>query len=100
MTAINNLALLTGNIGRSGASPLSITGQCNAMGTRETGFSSSLPGYRKFESEKDRADLADALEYSRRAHSRQARARLSRHHRSGVGQKDSRTLDHRHQSGG
>jgi anaerobic selenocysteine-containing dehydrogenase len=58
VNAINNLALLTGNIGRSGASPLSITGQCNAMGTRETGFSSSLPGYRKFDSEKDRADLA------------------------------------------
>lgn len=56
--AINNLALLTGNIGRPGASPLSITGQCNAMGTREAGFTSSLPGYRKFESEADRAELA------------------------------------------
>jgi len=56
--AINNLALITGNIGRAGASPFSITGQCNAMGTRETGFSSSLPGYRKFESEDDRSELA------------------------------------------
>lgn len=58
VNAINNLALLTGNIGRAGASPFSITGQCNAMGTREAGFSSSLPGYRKFECFEDRAELA------------------------------------------
>ena len=49
VAAINNLAILTGNIGRAGASPFSITGQCNAMGTRESGFTSSMPGYRKFE---------------------------------------------------
>ncbi|PYX92430.1 MAG: molybdopterin oxidoreductase [Acidobacteria bacterium] len=55
---INNLALITGNIGRPGASPFSITGQCNAMGTRETGFTSSLPGYRKFENAEDRKELA------------------------------------------
>jgi anaerobic selenocysteine-containing dehydrogenase len=58
VNAINNLALITGQIGRPGASPLSITGQCNAMGTRETGFTSSLPGYRKFERESDRRELA------------------------------------------
>jgi anaerobic selenocysteine-containing dehydrogenase len=58
VNAINNLALITGNIGRAGASPFSITGQCNAMGTREAGFTSSLPGYRKFESAKDREELA------------------------------------------
>jgi anaerobic selenocysteine-containing dehydrogenase len=58
VNAINNLALLTGNIGRSGASPFSITGQCNAMGTREAGFASGLPGYRKFESDADREELA------------------------------------------
>src|SRR6185312_5594727 len=58
VNAINNLALITGNIGREGASPFSITGQCNAMGTREAGFTSSLPGYRKFENEKDRQELA------------------------------------------
>jgi assimilatory nitrate reductase catalytic subunit len=43
VNAINNLALLTGNIGRAGAAPFSITGQCNAMGTREAGFASDLP---------------------------------------------------------
>src|SRR4051794_11671280 len=58
VNAICNLALLTGNIGREGAAPFSITGQCNAMGTRETGFTSSMPGYRKFESHEDRAELA------------------------------------------
>jgi anaerobic selenocysteine-containing dehydrogenase len=58
VNAINNLALITGNIGRPGASPFSITGQCNAMGTREAGFSSGLPGYRKFESDEDREELA------------------------------------------
>ena len=58
VAAINNLALLTGNIGRVGASPFSITGQCNAMGTREAGFTSSLPGYRKYENADDRAAVA------------------------------------------
>ena len=40
VNAICNLALLTGKIGRAGAAPFSITGQCNAMGTREAGFTS------------------------------------------------------------
>jgi assimilatory nitrate reductase catalytic subunit len=58
VNAINNLALITGNVGRAGASPFSITGQCNAMGTREAGFTSGLPGYRSFDSEEDRNELA------------------------------------------
>jgi anaerobic selenocysteine-containing dehydrogenase len=58
VNAINNLALITGNIGRSGAAPFSITGQCNAMGTREAGFASSMPGYRKFENAAHRSELA------------------------------------------
>ena len=58
VNAINNLALITGNIGRAGAAPFSITGQCNAMGTREAGFTSSLPGYRAFECPADRDELA------------------------------------------
>ena len=58
VTAINNLALVTGNVGRAGAAPFSITGQCNAMGTREAGFTSSLPGYRRFEEPAHRAELA------------------------------------------
>jgi len=58
VSLINTLALITGNIGRTGAAPMSITGQCNAMGTREFGSTSSLPGYRKFENDKDRQELA------------------------------------------
>ena len=58
VSAICNLALLTGQLGRPGAAPFSITGQCNAMGTREAGFTSSMPGYRKFDDAADRAELA------------------------------------------
>ncbi len=58
VSAIANLALLTGNVGVQGGSAFSITGQCNAMGSRETSFTTSLPGYRKFESEEDRTELA------------------------------------------
>ena len=59
VAAINNLALITGNIGRTGASPFSITGQCNAMGSRESSFTSALPGYRKFDNAADRKELVD-----------------------------------------
>ncbi len=58
VSAINNLAIMTGKIGKEGCAPFSITGQCNAMGTREFGFTSSIPGYRKFESQKDREEFA------------------------------------------
>ena len=58
VVAINNLNLITGNIGRPGASSLSITGQCNAMGTREWSSASGLPGYRYLENEKDREEIA------------------------------------------
>ncbi len=61
VSAICNLALITGNVGRKGASALSITGQCNAMGTRETGFTSSIPGYRDFNSLEDRKDYANII---------------------------------------
>jgi assimilatory nitrate reductase catalytic subunit len=58
VNAICNLALLTGNIGRPGAAPFSITGQCNAMGSRETSFTTGIPGYRKFDDACDRAEYA------------------------------------------
>lgn len=46
-TAILNLHLATGQIGRAGAGPFSLTGQPNAMGGRETGgLAHLLPGYR------------------------------------------------------
>jgi assimilatory nitrate reductase catalytic subunit len=58
VNAICNLSLVLGKVGKPGASPLSITGQCNAMGTREAGFTSAIPGYRKFENEDDRREIA------------------------------------------
>ena len=59
VTLLNTLAVLTGNIGREGASPFSITGQCNAMGTREAGFTASMPGYRNYDDADARAELAE-----------------------------------------
>ncbi len=54
--ALINLCLATGNIGRPGAGPLSLTGQPNAMGGRETGgLSTLLPGYRSVANAEDRA---------------------------------------------
>ena len=61
VSSICNLALITGNLGRAGAAPMSITGQCNAMGTRETGFTSSIPGYRNYASEQDRQEYANLV---------------------------------------
>jgi len=58
VVGINNLNLITGNIGKPGGSSLSITGQCNAMGTREWSSCSGLPGYRALENEQDRKDIA------------------------------------------
>ncbi|HEX4866045.1 MAG TPA: nitrate reductase [Acidimicrobiales bacterium] len=59
VTLLNTLCVLTGNIGRPGAAPFSITGQCNAMGTRETGFTASMPGYRSYDDPQHRRELAD-----------------------------------------
>ena len=59
ITGCNSLSLITGNIGVPGGTSLSITGQCNAMGTREWSSCSGLPGYRLLEKEKDRNDIAD-----------------------------------------
>lgn len=48
--AIINLHLLTGQIGKPGAGPFSLTGQPNAMGGREVGYlSNQLPGYRSID---------------------------------------------------
>ncbi len=61
VSAIINLHLLTGKIGKPGCGPFSITGQCNAMGTRESGFTSSLPGYRAFGDKEAAREYADIV---------------------------------------
>ena len=63
--ALINLCLATGQLGRPGSGPLSLTGQPNAMGGRETGgLAHLLPGYRRIESAEDLIeDLRQALEH-------------------------------------
>ncbi len=58
VVGINNLALITGNIGKPGGTSLSITGQCNAMGTREWSSCSGLPNYRSLENPEHREEVA------------------------------------------
>ena len=59
VVGINSLNLITGNIGKPGGTSLSITGQCNAMGTREWSSCSGLPGYRALEKPEHRKEIAD-----------------------------------------
>ena len=59
--AIINLALLTGNIGRPGTGANSITGQCNAMGSRLYSNTSNLLGHRDFTKPEDRQRVAEIL---------------------------------------
>ncbi|MFW2371974.1 MAG: molybdopterin oxidoreductase family protein, partial [Gammaproteobacteria bacterium] len=59
VVGINNLNLITGNIGKPGGTSLSITGQSNAMGTREWSSCSGLPGYRALENADHRKQVAD-----------------------------------------
>jgi ferredoxin-nitrate reductase len=56
--SIINLHLMTGQIGRAGAGPFSLTGQPNAMGGREAGgLSHLLPGYRSVTNPQHRAEV-------------------------------------------
>ncbi|MFM8525518.1 MAG: molybdopterin oxidoreductase family protein [Cyanobacteriota bacterium] len=53
-----NLHLVSGQIGRAGAGPFSLTGQPNAMGGREVGgLSQLLPGYRSVTNPQHRAEV-------------------------------------------
>jgi ferredoxin-nitrate reductase len=56
--SIINLHLMTGQIGKAGAGPFSLTGQPNAMGGREAGgLSNLLPGYRAIQNPQHRAEV-------------------------------------------
>jgi assimilatory nitrate reductase catalytic subunit len=59
--AIINLALMTGNIGRPGTGANSITGQCNAMGSRLFSNTTNLLGGHDFLDPCDRKKIARAL---------------------------------------
>ncbi len=57
---IINLHLMTGQIGKPGAGPFSLTGQPNAMGGREAGgLTHLLPGYRSLKNPQHRAEVEE-----------------------------------------
>ncbi|MXX47681.1 MAG: nitrate reductase [Chloroflexi bacterium] len=59
--ALINLSLATGNIGKPGAGPMSLTGQPNAMGGREQGgLATTLPGHRLVANPTHRAEIEQA----------------------------------------
>jgi assimilatory nitrate reductase catalytic subunit len=60
--AIINLTLMTGNIGRPGTGANSITGQCNAMGSRLFSNTTNLIGGHDFTNPAHREKVAQALE--------------------------------------
>ena len=60
--AIINIALMTGNIGRVGTGPNSITGQCNAMGSRLFSNTTGLYGGGEYDNEARRKVVAEALD--------------------------------------
>ncbi len=59
--AIINICLMTGNIGRLGAGPASLTGQANAMGSRLFSNTTSLYGGRNHANPAHRKEVADIL---------------------------------------
>lgn len=59
--AIIDLALMTGNVGRPGTGANSITGQCNAMGSRLFSNTTTLLGGRSFGDASHRAEVATTL---------------------------------------
>jgi len=59
--AIINLSLMTGQIGRPGTGPNSITGQCNAMGSRLFSNTTNLLGGHDFKNPAHRAKIAGVL---------------------------------------
>lgn len=59
--AIINLALMTGNMGRPGTGANSITGQCNAMGSRLFSNTTNLLGGRDFKNIEHRQIVAQRL---------------------------------------
>lgn len=60
--AIINLCLMTGNIGKPGTGPNSITGQCNAMGSRLFSNTTNLLGGHDFAKPAHREKVASILE--------------------------------------
>ena len=66
VSGLINLHLLTGEIGKPGAGPFSLTGQPNAMGGREAGgLAHLLPGYRMVTNPDHRAEVEQAWGFAK-----------------------------------
>ena len=66
VSGLINLHLLTGEIGKPGAGPFSLTGQPNAMGGREAGgLAHLLPGYRLVTNPDHRAEVEQAWGFAK-----------------------------------
>lgn len=59
--AIINICVMTGNIGREGTGPNSITGQCNAMGSRLFSNTTCIYGGRDYANEEDRKFITKTM---------------------------------------
>ena len=96
--AIINLALITGNIGRPGTGANSITGQCNAMGSRLFSNTTNLFGGRDFtNADAPRAKSPSILGIDPRPHPRATQPRLRPDHRGILAGKINGAVGHRHQ---
>ena len=96
--AIINLALMTGNIGRPGTGANSITGQCNAMGSRLFSNTTNLLGGHDFANAPTRQKIAGDPGIDA-AHPHAKQLGLSRNHRRHLQRKDQGSVGDRHQSG-
>ncbi len=96
--AIINLALMTGNIGRPGTGANSITGQCNAMGSRLFSNTTNLLGGHDFANPGHRQKVARVLRIPEDRDSRPTELGLRPDHRRDQRRQDPRLVGDRHQS--
>ncbi len=100
VNAICNLHLATGQIGRPGTGPFSLTGQPNAMGGREVGYmSGGLPGQRSVRVAQDRAADRGTVENPAGNHPRASGAAGHRSVPRDGTRRGQGGLDHRQQPG-
>ena len=97
--AIIDLALLTGNIGRPGTGANSITGQCNAMGSRLFSNIASLFCGRDFADPRQRSEVASLLEIDEDLIPREPSLAYDQILREVDEGRDQGTVDHLHQPG-
>ena len=95
----HQLALMTGNIGRPGTGANSITGQCNAMGSRLFSNTTNLLGGHDFAKPEHRAKVAGVLGIDEARIPREGQPGLRPDHGGDPGREDQGPLDRRHQPG-